>query len=82
MARDLAIRLTPAEEAQRDALAKSPAQSPSELALEAVRDVLRFDTAFREAVEQGLAAVAEGDVLPFDDVELGLRDYMAGKSAS
>ncbi len=82
MAGDLAIRLTPAEEAQLDALAKSRAQSASDLALEAVREFLRFDTEFRVAVEQGIAAVAEGDVAGFDDVERDLRDYMAGKPTS
>lgn len=80
MSSDLAIKLTPGEAAQLDALAQSQALSSAELALEAVRAFLRFDTSFREAVVEGLAAVAEGDLAPFDQVEGDLRAYMRTKA--
>jgi predicted transcriptional regulator len=77
----LAITLDEDQKARLDALAEARRGTAADIVLEAVSDYLAFDTSFRSAVQAGLAAVAEGDVADFEDVERELRKYAADRDA-
>ena len=81
MAVQLAITLDEDQKARLDALALTRHGTAADIVLEAVGEYLEFDSAFRTAVEAGLAAVAEGDVTDFEGVEQDLRDYAASRGA-
>jgi predicted transcriptional regulator len=77
MSAEIAILLDDEQNARLQALAKLRQSTASELAAEAIDDYLRFDSEFRAAVLEGLAAVDAGDVSDFKTFETNFREFMA-----
>lgn len=72
----LAITLNDDQKARLDTLARARQASAADVAVEAVTQYLDNDTAFRAAVEVGLAAGRNGDVSDFAPFASGLRERM------
>ena len=72
----VAITLGSQQQAQLDALAIARQETSANLIVEAVEEYLRFDTAFREAVTEGLVALEAGDAIDFNGFEDSFRAYI------
>lgn len=80
MSANVAITLDDDQKARLDALASAWSGTASDVVLEAVGEYLAFDSEFRAAVQEGLAAMESGDVFDFDVVADEILSYSAGKA--
>jgi predicted transcriptional regulator len=77
----MSISLEEDQKARLDALAESRSETTAEIVAEALDQYLAYDTAFRAAVEEGLAANRAGDVSDFEEFASAMRRRMAIKVA-
>lgn len=77
----LAITLDADQQERLEALASARHESVADIAVEAIAEYLAEDTAFRRAVEEGLAAGRAGEVTDFKAFAADLRRRMAVRSA-
>ena len=62
------VHFSPETEARLEQVANRTGKQPSEVVEEAVQRMLRYETNFQEAVEQGRRSIARGDLLEHDEV--------------
>lgn len=81
MSAQIAILLDDDQNARLQALADVRQSTAAALAAEAIDDYLRFDSEFRAAVLEGLAAAEAGEVSDFKAFETDFSEFMARQLA-